>query len=198
MNPGGRMKAMSPGVSSAGAMQRYSATAIALHWLVALMILCSATLGLYMVDLQLSPTKLKLYSWHKWLGVTIFLMAAGRLFWRLTHPAPALPATVPIWQRRAAALSHALLYALLFVIPLSGWLMSSALGVQVVYFGVLPLPDLVEKDQALGEQLKLAHLALNLTLLGLVVLHVAAALKHHFLDRDEILHRMLPAVRRRR
>lgn len=179
-------------------MQRYSSTAIALHWLVALMLLCSATLGLYMVDLQLSPAKLKLYSWHKWLGVTIFLVAAGRLFWRLTHPAPALPATVPVWQRRAAALTHALLYALLFVIPLSGWLMSSALGVQVVYFGVLPLPDLLEKDRALGEQLKLVHLALNLTLLGLVVLHAGAALKHHLLDRDEVLHRMLPALRPRR
>jgi cytochrome b561 len=186
------------GVSIAGARQRYSAAAIGLHWLVALMILCSATLGLYMVDLQLSPTKLKLYSWHKWLGVTIFLVAAVRLVWRLTHPAPDLPATVPSWQRRAAALTHALLYLLLFVIPLSGWLMSSALGVQVVYFGVLPLPDLVEKDKALGEQLKLAHLALNVTLLTLVVLHVAAALKHHFLDRDEVLHRMLPAVRPRR
>jgi cytochrome b561 len=179
-------------------MQRYSATAIALHWLVALMLLGSATLGLYMVDLQLSPTKLKLYSWHKWLGVTIFLVAAGRLFWRLTHPAPALPATVPVWQRRAAALSHALLYALLFVIPLSGWLMSSALGVQVVVFGVLPLPDLLEKDQVLGERLKLAHVVLNLVLLALVALHAAAALKHHFLDRDEVLFRMLPAVRPRR
>jgi cytochrome b561 len=179
-------------------MQRYSATAIALHWLVALMLLGSATLGLYMVDLQLSPTKLKLYSWHKWLGVTISLVAAGRLFWRLTHPAPALPATVPVWQRRAAALSHTLLYALLFVIPLSGWLMSSALGVQVVVFGVLPLPDLLEKDQVLGERLKLAHVVLNLVLLALVALHAAAALKHHFLDRDEVLFRMLPAVRPRR
>jgi cytochrome b561 len=166
-----------------------------LHWLVALMILCSATLGLYMVDLQLSPAKLKLYSWHKWLGVTIFLVAVVRLGWRLTHPAPALPATVPAWQQRSAALTHALLYVLLFAIPLSGWLMSSALGVQVVYFGVLPLPDLVEKDKVLGEQLKLAHFSLNVTLLVLVVLHVAAALKHHFLDRDEVLHRMLPAVR---
>lgn len=179
-------------------MQRYSGTAIALHWLVALMLLGSATLGLYMVDLQLSPIKLKLYSWHKWLGVTIFLVAAGRLFWRLTHPVPALPATVPVWQRRAAALSHALLYALLFVIPLSGWLMSSALGVQVVVFGVLPLPDLLEKDQVLGERLKLAHVVLNLVLLALVALHAAAALKHHFLDRDEVLFRMLPAVRPRR
>lgn len=186
------------GVSTAGAAPGYTAAAIALHWLVALMILCSATLGLYMVDLQLSPGKLKLYSWHKWLGVTIFLVTAVRLAWRLVHPAPALPATVPAWQRRAAALTHALLYALLFAIPLSGWLMSSALGVQVVYFGVLALPDLVEKDKVLGEQLKLAHLALNLTLLVLVVLHVTAALKHHFLDRDEVLHRMLPVVPRRR
>jgi len=183
--------------STTGQIARYGTTAIALHWLVALMLLCGATLGLYMVDLELSPTKLKLFSWHKWVGVTIFLVATARLLWRLTHPAPSPPASVPAWQQRAASLTHALLYLLLFIIPLSGWLMSSALGVQVVYFGVLPLPDLVHKDKALGEQLKLLHLSLNLTLLVLVTLHVAAAFKHHFVDRDEVLRRMLPGMRPR-
>lgn len=181
-----------PRTSITGQAARYGATAIGLHWLVALMLLCGATLGLYMVDLELSPAKLKLYSWHKWIGVSIFLVAVARLIWRLTHPAPPLPGAVPAWQQRAASLTHALLYLLLFVIPLSGWLMSSALGVQVVYFGVLPLPDLVQKDKALGEQLKLLHLSLNLTLLVAVLLHVAAAVKHHFVDRDDVLRRMLP------
>jgi cytochrome b561 len=174
---------------------RYGATAIALHWLVALLLLCGAAMGLYMVGLELSPAKLKLYSWHKWVGVSIFLVALVRVLWRLTHPAPPPPASLPAWQQRAAWQTHALLYLLLFAIPLSGWLMSSALGVQVVYFGVLPLPDLVQKDKVLGEQLKLLHLSLNVTLLLLVALHVAAALKHHLLDRDDVLRRMLPARR---
>lgn len=175
-------------------IRRYTATAIVLHWLVALLVLCSATLGLYMVDLPLSPAKLKFYSWHKWIGVTIFLLAVLRVLWRLTHPVPAMPAATPRWQRAAAAGSHLLLYLLVIVIPLSGWLMSSALGVQTVYLGVLPLPDLLAKDKALGEQLKLVHAALNWTLAGLVAVHVAAALRHHFVDRDDVLQRMLPFV----
>jgi cytochrome b561 len=175
-------------------VQRYTATAIGLHWLVAVLIACSAVLALYMVGLPLSPAKLKLYSWHKWIGVSIFLVAVLRVAWRLTHPAPDMPPAVPRWQRAAAAASHLLLYALIIVIPLSGWLMSSALGVQTVYFGVLPLPDLLAKNKALGEELKLVHLALNCTLAAVVAIHVAAALRHHFVDRDDVLHRMLPLV----
>jgi len=176
-------------------VRRYTAIAVSLHWLMALMILCAFALGLYMADLQLSPTKLKLFSWHKWLGVSIFLVAIARLLWRLTHPAPGLPDTTPGWQRTAAALTHWVIYLLLFMIPISGWLMSSASGFQVVYFGVLPLPDLVHKDKALAEQLKLLHETLNYTLMALLVLHVAAALKHHLLDRDEVLQRMVPWIR---
>src|SRR5262245_49880208 len=112
--------------NSAGAPARvYTGTAISLHWLVVAMLVCAAALGLYMTGLQLSPTKLKLYSWHKWLGVTIFLVAVLRVLWRLTHPAPPLPALLPVWQRRTAAFTHILIYILLFAIPLSGWLMSS-------------------------------------------------------------------------
>ncbi len=143
-------------------VRRYTATAITLHWLIALLVLCSATLGLYMVGLSLSPAKLKFYSWHKWIGVSIFLLAVLRVLWRLTHSAPAMPAATPRWQRVAAAASHLLLYLLIIVIPLSGWLMSSALGVQTVYLGVLPLPDLLAKDKALGEQLKLVHRIIEL------------------------------------
>jgi cytochrome b561 len=176
---------------------RYTATAIALHWAMAVLIVAAFAIGLYAVALAVSPLKLKLFSWHKWVGVTIFLLLVARLAWRLRHPAPALPASMPGWERAAANVSHALLYVLMLAVPLTGWLTSSAAGFPVVYFGVLPLPDLVGKDKALYEALKLVHYTLNKTLLVLVLVHVAAALKHHFLDRDTILTRMLPRLRPR-
>jgi cytochrome b561 len=175
----------------------YAAPAIVLHWLVFALICGGFALGLTMTDLPFSPLKLKYYSWHKWTGVSIFLLAVARAAWRLGHPAPLLPATMPVWQRRAAAVSHALLYALILVIPLSGWLYSSAAGVTTVYFGVLPLPDLLGRDKALAETLKSVHVTLNYTLLVLVVVHAAAALKHHFGDHDDVLVRMLPFVKLR-
>lgn len=174
----------------------YTRTAIGLHWLVALALFASFGLGLYMQDLPLSPDKLKFYSWHKWAGVTIFLLVLLRLLWRLTHRPPALPADIPDWQHVAAEATHWLLYALMIAVPLSGWLMSSAKGFQTVYFGVLPFPDLLAKNKELGETLTTVHQALNFTLAGLVLIHTGAALKHHFIDRDGVLARMLPFVKK--
>ena len=176
---------------------RYTRTAVALHWLAAILIFAAFPLGLIMSDLPLSPLKLKLISYHKWLGVSVFLLAAARLAWRATHTPPPLPDVMPAWQRRAASGLHFLLYLLLFAIPLSGWLMSSAKGFQTVYFGVLPLPDLIGKDKALGDALQEVHEMLNYGLLALVSAHVAAALKHQFIDRNGILARMLPFLDRR-
>jgi cytochrome b561 len=178
---------------SARAASGYTWTAIALHWVVALMIAAAFGLGLYMVELKLSPLKLKLFSWHKWLGVTIWLLAVLRLVWRAVHKPPALP-LMPAWQRVGAHVSHVLLYVLLLAIPLSGWVYSSAAGVPVVYLGWVPLPDLVPKDKQLADVLKEVHHMLNWTLLAVVILHVAAAIKHHFIDRDAVLHRMLPVI----
>ncbi|MDP2031146.1 MAG: cytochrome b [Thiobacillus sp.] len=169
---------------------RYSTPAIVLHWLVALLIFVGFPLGVYMSDLALSPTKLQLYSYHKWIGISVLLLAGARVAWRLTHRPPPLPASVVRWQRQASALVHGLLYVLILAIPLSGWLMSSAKGFPVVWFGVLPLPDLVGKDKALGELLVEVHKTLNFTLLGLVILHVGAALQHHFIERQPFLQRM--------
>jgi cytochrome b561 len=184
-------------VQGAGADVRvpahYTRTAIALHWIIAILIVASFALGLYMVELKLSPAKLKLYSYHKWLGVTIWLLVVLRLLWRATHPPPPLP-PMPAWQRRAAIAAHWLLYALLLVIPLSGWLFSSASGFPVVYFEVLRLPDLVPKDKALAQLLQEVHELLNYSLLAVVIAHVVAAVKHHLVDRDPVLHRMLPIV----
>jgi cytochrome b561 len=172
--------------------QRYGPTAVALHWLTALLLVAGATLGLSMVDLPLGRQKLQWYAWHKWIGITVFLLTCARLTWRVGHPAPVPLESIPGWQRDAAWIAHAALYALLLLIPLSGWLYSSAAGVQVVYLGLLPLPDLVAKDKALAAALRATHVALNLTLLGLVCVHSAAALWHHFVDRDAVLKRMLP------
>jgi cytochrome b561 len=179
-------------------IERYTGVAVALHWLVALLILGSFVVGTYMVNLGLSPWKLKVYSWHKWTGVTIFLLVALRLAWRVTHCPPALAAAVPAWQRHAAAIAHVLLYLLMLAVPLSGWVMSSAGGFPVVYFGAFQLPDLVAKDKGLFEVMKSVHFGLNKALLLLVLLHVAAALKHHYVDRDDVLARMVPFLNPRR
>jgi len=172
--------------------ERYTPAAIALHWIVALLILANLALGLYTVDLPLSPAKLRNFSYHKWIGVTVFMLAAARLLWRLGHAPPALPAAMPAWERRTAGFTHALLYFLFFAAPITGWLFSSAAGFQTVYLGVVPIPDLLSKDKALADALKLAHKSINYTLAAVIVLHAAAALKHHFIDKDDVLRRMLP------
>lgn len=174
---------------------RYGAVAQVFHWLTAVGVIAGFTIGLIMVEMAFSPLQLKLFSWHKWIGVSIFALLLLRLGWRLGHPAPPLPASTPPWQRHAAYLTHWALYALLLLIPLSGWVMSSAKGFSTVVFGVLPLPDLLEKNEALGDRLADLHWWLNKTLLALFILHLAAALKHQFVDRDGLMWRMLPGRR---
>ena len=174
-------------------MLRYTRTAMALHWLTALLIISAFALGVTMVDIAgITPTKLKYFSWHKWLGITILGVACLRLLWRLTHTAPPYPPSMPGWQKTAARGLHDLLYVLIFAIPVSGYFYSLAAGIPVIYLGLVPLPVLIAPDPELKIILKQAHYFLNLLLLGSVSLHVAAALKHHFVDRDDILKRMLP------
>lgn len=170
---------------------RYSTPAIVFHWLLALMIVVSFCVGWYMHDLPFSPTRLKLFNWHKWAGITILALSALRLLWRLTHTPPA-DVDMPAWQRQAAHVTHWGLYALFFAVPLVGWAYSSAAGFPIVLFGVLPLPDFVSPDKALAEAIKPWHGRLAWLLAILVVAHVAAALKHHFIDRDGLLLRMRP------
>jgi cytochrome b561 len=171
----------------------YTPVAKTLHWLMAILLFGLLALGFTMTDLPLSPRKLQLYSWHKWAGVTVFLLLLARLAWRATHRPPPLPDHMPKVMQFAAHAGHALLYGLMIAIPLSGWLMSSAKGFQTVWFGVLPIPDLLEKNQELGDLLQTVHLSLNLLLVAVLAGHIGAALKHHFIDRDDVLTRMLPA-----
>ena len=174
---------------------RYTHVAIALHWLTAALIFCGFGLGLFMTGLEISPTMFRLYAWHKWIGITIFLVVAARLAWRAGHPPPPLPASMPAWQVRAAKVMHVALYVLLVTIPVSGWIYSSSTGVSVVYLNLVPLPDLVAKDRDLARTLLAVHQTLNFTLAAMVVLHVAGALRHHLVDRDGVLARMLPGRR---
>ena len=168
----------------------YTPVAKGLHWLMAVLILGLLALGIYMSDLPLSPQKLTLYSWHKWAGVTVFLLVWVRLLWRVMHRPPALPASMAPLMRLAAHAGHGVLYLLMVAIPLSGWLMSSAKGFQTVWFGVLPIPDLLGRDKALGDLLQQVHEALNVLLMLTLAGHVGAALWHHFVLKDDTLRRM--------
>ncbi len=176
--------------------KRYSLTAIVLHWVLGVALLGIFAVGLYMTDLPFSPTRLKLYNWHKWAGVTILVLSALRLLWRLTHRPPALPGKIskamPAWQHWAHHGTHHALYALFFLVPLIGWAYSSASGFPIVVFGVLPLPDFVPVDKALAEMIKPFHELTAFALIGLAGLHIAAALKHQWIDRDGLINRMLP------
>ena len=126
---------------------RYSSVAMLLHWLLALVIVSMFGVGVYMTDLPFSPLRLKLYNWHKWAGVTFLALTVLRLLWRVTHRPPALPMAVsrnmPGWQTRAHHATHHVMYALFFAVPLIGWAYSSAAGFPIVFFGQIPLPDLL-------------------------------------------------------
>ena len=175
----------------------YTPVAKGLHWLMAVMILGLLALGIYMHELPLSPQKLELYSWHKWFGVTAFLLVLVRLGWRVTHIPPALPTSMPKLMQFAAHAGHFLLYALMLAIPLTGWLMSSAKGFTTNYFGLFDLPNLIDKDKALAATLKEAHGFLANSLMALVGLHIAAAMKHQLIDKDNLMARMrLPRQRK--
>jgi cytochrome b561 len=185
----------SAAASSTAVTRRYSTVAIVMHWLLGLSIFAMFAIGIYMSDLPFSPTRLKLYNYHKWAGITFLLLSVLRLLWRFSHRPPVLPEIIakamPSWQTKVYHATHYALYALFFAVPLIGWAYSSAAGFPIVLFGVLPLPDLMSVDKALAEQIKELHGASAFALMGLALLHIGAALKHHFIDKDGLVNRML-------
>ena len=169
---------------------RYSAIAIGLHWLMAVAIIGLIGVGLWMTDLDNSPTKIKVYSWHKWIGLTVLMLAALRLAWRAHKPPPPLAESIPLWQIRIATLTHRVMYGLMFAMPLTGWLQNSAAGFPLTWFGLFKVPALIGRDKGAFEFWNETHETLAYALIVMIVLHVLAALKHHLLDRDDTLRRM--------
>ena len=184
------------------AADRYTIVAITLHWLIALAILVMVAVGLTMVNVKLAPmVQFKLYQLHKSVGITVLVLAVLRLLWRLTHRPPPLPADMPRLERQAAGGTHILLYCLMLGMPLIGWALVSAspLNIPTFLYGVIPWPHLpilsTLHDKAPVEAvLKHVHAYGAFVLIALVLLHVAAALRHHVLIRDDVLRRMIPGL----
>ena len=175
----------------------WGAIARVLHWLIAALILGQFVIGSIAEEMKLTPAKLDLFVWHKSIGVTVLALAVLRLAWRLGNPPPAAPAGTPRWERRIATVAHWALYVLLFVVPLSGWWISDASRVPFKAFFLMPMPDLIATDRSLQETAAEIHEVLTMSLLIVVLGHVAAALRHHFLLHDDVLRRMLTGRRDR-
>jgi cytochrome b561 len=179
-------------VSARNTHTHYGWVAKAFHWCMALMILGLLGVGLYMSDMEVSPFKFQLYWWHKSLGITVLMLVVGRVLWRITNPSITEIETMPRWQRLAAKAVHVALYALMFSMPLSGWLMSSAYGFSVSFFGLFTMPDLIAPDKELAHFFNELHELGMIAFFACIGLHTAAALKHHVVDKDATLRRMLP------
>lgn len=176
----------------------WGAVAKFFHWLIAVAIIGNIALGLYAAELPTSPAKVEMFYWHKTTGLTILWLVLLRLLWRFTNPAPRLPPTMPGWQRALAHVSHVLLYVLMIAMPLSGWVIHSASGFPLVLYGLVEVPDIVPEslDQGMVQDAAAsAHYWIFVAICVLLAIHVLAALKHHFINRDSVLVRMLPFSR---
>ena len=175
--------------------RRWGAIAQTFHWLIVALLIVQVTLAEMADELPLGVRKLSLLARHKSFGITILALVILRLAWRSVNVHPPLPDNLKPYERRAARFTHAALYVLLVALPLTGWTMSSARGFPVSWFGFFTLPDLVPKNRALYDWLLFTHHTLAWLLFVVVALHVAGALKHHFVHKDDVLKRMLPFTR---
>jgi len=175
--------------------KRYGAVAQGFHWIIAALIVVQFTLAWKAVNLPLGVRQLALLARHKSFGMTVLMLVVLRLLWRLKNPPPALPPGMAPWERILARVSHTALYVLLFAMPLTGWMMSSAKNYSVSWFGLFTWPNLIAKDQHAFKLLVSTHHILSWTLLTIVILHILAAFKHHFWDKDDVMLRMLPFSR---
>lgn len=170
---------------------RYRGPARLLHWVMAALVLFTVPVGFVLLEVPAGPIQNTLFDLHRSIGVLLFVLVVIRLGYRVFHPAPPLPADLPQIQRIAAPAVHALLYALLLINPLVGWWGTSAFGAPIHVFWLFELPPLVGRDMAVAERVLGLHGVIGLALAILVALHIAAALYHHFVRRDDVLRRML-------
>jgi cytochrome b561 len=171
---------------------RYGIVSMSFHWLIALLIIGLLSIGLYMVELPLGLEKIRFYGLHKEFGILVLMLASIRILWRISNIVPILPKHMPNWQKLAARLTHFLLYLLMFAMPITGWMLSSAAGFSVSFFGLFVLPDLVSTNQSTALFFTQVHKWLGFSLIGLIVMHAGAAFHHHFIYKDKILRRILP------
>lgn len=174
----------------------WGAVAKSFHWLFAAIIFAQFALGKIAEEMSVSPQKLELFVWHKSIGVTVLLLAFLRLAWRLTDAPPRLATARARWEHLAAKTSHSLLYMLMIAVPLSGWWISDTSRIPFKAFWLVPVPDFLAADKAASQAAESVHGFLTAALLALIVVHVAAALRHHFILRNDTLRRMLPSRRR--
>jgi cytochrome b561 len=170
---------------------RYGAVTQLLHWAIVALIIVQYVLAQRAGDLR-GLAKVAPLAQHKSFGMTILFLVLLRLIWRWMNPLPKTPSTMPRWQQRASQVSHYGLYVLLFATPLLGWTMSSARNFPVSWFGLFTLPDLVSPNRPLYDFLHETHEVCAKLIFALALVHAAAALKHHFIDKDNVLRRMLP------
>jgi cytochrome b561 len=180
------MVAYAIGVGAAG----YDATARALHWTTAAIVLFMLAAGLYMAYGPEGTLADTLYELHRSFGLVLVPIILVRIYWRATHPAPPLPADIPLPQRAVAHLVHGALYGLLVIQPLIGWVGVSSYRAPMTLFWLVPVPPIWPENRALSDWLFAVHGAIGFVLLGLIGLHVAGALFHHFIRRDNVLARM--------
>jgi cytochrome b561 len=172
--------------------ERWGAVSQSFHWLIVVLLLAQGTIGLLMGDMARGPDKIAVYAFHKSVGLTILALALARLLWRLYAGRPAPVPGMPAWQERLASLMHGVLYALLFAVPISGWMMNSAAGFPLQWFGLFNLPSIAPHDRDLHELTESLHEWLFWLLVALAAAHAAAAIYHHLFQRDATLARMLP------
>jgi cytochrome b561 len=170
----------------------WGALSKALHWIVVILIILQFVLAAWAKSLPRGPGMVEAWGWHKSFGMTILMLAVIRLTWRLVNPTPDLTAETKPWERVLAKISHLLLYGLIFAMPLTGWMMSSAKNFPVSWFKVFQWPDLVAPDPDFSRLMESTHHALFKVLVVIALLHIAGALKHHFIDKNDVLKRMLP------
>ncbi|AMP89703.1 cytochrome b [Legionella pneumophila] len=168
---------------------KFGLVMIFFHWIMAVLIIGLLGVGLYMVRLPFSLEKLKLYGWHKEYGFLVLFLAFFRLIWRLTNQLPEL--AIPLLEKITARSMHWAFYFFMFAMPISGWLITSAAGLPASFFGLFVLPNLVSSDESNRILFQWIHECLGYALITAIFLHTAAALKHHFINRDDILRRML-------